>query len=112
MTGGRNINNKDRTILLRLAMELYQSSSRSRRFKTKTAEGRVTTEMKLANLGVIHGIRFSAVVSTNEGDLTVDYIVRPFDLKYLNPDFWSDGLPGGMTMAELQELAESLAELN
>ncbi len=90
MKNGRNLTDNDRTLLLRLAVEVYLSSSDVRTFRTDHSEGCVSTKRVWVSMGSIFGMKFFAEVSTPAGDLKIEYIVRPFDLKRLGSGIWTD----------------------
>jgi len=64
-----------RSKVLQVALEMAQKGRRSRRFKTKECEGRVTTRGQRALLGSFAGVVFEAVMESNLGKANVRFIV-------------------------------------
>lgn len=69
-----------RSTLFRVAAEMIRGGESERRIKGDNFEGKVVTDSSRACLGAVSGIKFFAVIESDCGSGTVDYLVRSIDI--------------------------------
>lgn len=92
MFTGIPLNDFIRSTLFDIAQKMFSEKSSYCEVKNVSCEGYVSTSWKHTGVGSTYGILFSAFLGTNKGDTTVEYIVRPTDIKGCDLT-WLDEVP-------------------
>jgi hypothetical protein len=67
--------------LLRKAREMARDNKKRLKLKGPPCEGIIYTQWKTGSMGTISGVQFTAEVVTDNGETTITFIVRDFDLE-------------------------------